>query len=146
MLARSAARFAAKAEWEDGKVKARTQVGVVLWRMGRTRESVAIFEAFAPEEWSSTEAGRSLLSYGFALRSAGNYRKSEEILLLCRFQELKYEEIGRILGCEVGTVKTRVHRALQDLRVIYLGLESGASANERNSAGAKFIPPPGSQQ
>ena len=72
--------------------------------------------------------------------------EKREILLLCRFQELKYEEIGRILGCEVGTVKTRVHRALQELRVIYLGLESGGKANERNSTGAKFNPPPGSQQ
>jgi RNA polymerase sigma-70 factor (ECF subfamily) len=72
--------------------------------------------------------------------------EKREILLLCRFQELKYEEIGRMLGCEVGTVKTRVHRALQDLRVIYLGLQSGGAANERNSAGAKFNPPPGGRQ
>jgi RNA polymerase sigma factor (sigma-70 family) len=69
-----------------------------------------------------------------------------EILLLCRFQELKYEEIGRILGCEVGTVKTRVHRALQELRQIYLGLERSGLANERNSMGAKFIPPTGRPQ
>src|SRR5262249_26468308 len=39
-----------------------------------------------------------------------------EILVLSRFQELKYEEIARMLGCEVGTVKVRVHRALQQLR------------------------------
>ena len=36
-----------------------------------------------------------------------------EILVLSRFQELKYDEIARLLGCEVGAVKVRVHRALR---------------------------------
>ena len=42
-----------------------------------------------------------------------------EVLVLSRFQDLKYEEIAQLLGCEVGTVKTRVHRALQELRQIF---------------------------
>jgi RNA polymerase sigma-70 factor (ECF subfamily) len=48
-----------------------------------------------------------------------------EVLVLSRFQDLKYEEIAQMLGCEVGTVKTRVHRALQELRQIFHQLESG---------------------
>ncbi len=48
-----------------------------------------------------------------------------EVLVLSRFQDLKYEEIAHLLGCEVGTVKTRVHRALQELRQIFHSLESG---------------------
>lgn len=39
-----------------------------------------------------------------------------EVLLLSRFQEMKYEDIARTLECEVGTVKVRVHRALRELR------------------------------
>jgi RNA polymerase sigma-70 factor (ECF subfamily) len=39
-----------------------------------------------------------------------------EVLLLSRFQNLRYEEIGRILECEVGAVKVRVYRALKELR------------------------------
>ena len=39
-----------------------------------------------------------------------------ELLLLSRYQGLRYEEIARLLQCEVGTVKVRVHRALQELR------------------------------
>ncbi len=39
-----------------------------------------------------------------------------ELLVLSRFQELKYDEIATLLGCEVGTVKVRVHRALQELK------------------------------
>jgi len=40
----------------------------------------------------------------------------KEVLILSRFQGLKYEEIARLLGCEVNTVKTKVHRALRELR------------------------------
>jgi RNA polymerase sigma-70 factor (ECF subfamily) len=47
-----------------------------------------------------------------------------EVLLLSRFQELRHEEIARMLECEVGTVKVRIHRALQELRVIFLRLAS----------------------
>lgn len=41
---------------------------------------------------------------------------SREVLMLTRFQGLKYEEVARVLGCSVGAVKMRVHRALQELR------------------------------
>jgi RNA polymerase sigma factor (sigma-70 family) len=39
-----------------------------------------------------------------------------EVLVLSRFHNLRYEEIARILECEVGTVKVRVYRALKELR------------------------------
>lgn len=45
-----------------------------------------------------------------------------EVLILSRFQDLKYEEIGKILECPVGTVKARVHFALKDLRDEYRAL------------------------
>ena len=45
--------------------------------------------------------------------------EKREVLLLSRFQELKYEEIAQLMGCEVNTVKVRVHRALQELRQIF---------------------------
>ena len=38
------------------------------------------------------------------------------MLVLSRFQNLKYEEIAGILDCGVGAVKMRVHRALKELR------------------------------
>lgn len=57
-----------------------------------------------------------------------------EILVLSRFQELKYEEIARLLGCETGAVKVRVHRALQQLREIYTALESNPSAQSQAQA------------
>ena len=61
-----------------------------------------------------------------------------EVLVLSRFQDMKYEEIAKLLGCEVGTVKTRVYRALQDLKLIFNGLKTSTA---RRSAG--MIPPMG---
>jgi RNA polymerase sigma-70 factor (ECF subfamily) len=46
-----------------------------------------------------------------------------EILLLSKFQEKKYKEIGDILGCSEGAVKVKVFRALQDLKAVYKQLE-----------------------
>ncbi len=55
-------------------------------------------------------------------------REKREVLVLSRFDFKKYEEIATILECPVGTVKARVHRALQELKKIYNGLMSEASA------------------
>ncbi|MDZ4801981.1 MAG: sigma-70 family RNA polymerase sigma factor [Bryobacteraceae bacterium] len=38
-----------------------------------------------------------------------------EVLILARYQDLRYEEIGRILGCEPNAVKQRVFRAVKAL-------------------------------
>lgn len=46
-----------------------------------------------------------------------------EIILLSKYQEKKYKEIGELLGCSEGTVKVKVFRALQELKVIYKQLE-----------------------
>ena len=38
------------------------------------------------------------------------------VLILRHYQDLSYEEIGGILDCPVGTVKSRIHYALTHLR------------------------------
>ena len=38
------------------------------------------------------------------------------MLVLSRFQNLKYEEIATVLGCTLGAVKMRMHRGLKELR------------------------------
>jgi RNA polymerase sigma-70 factor (ECF subfamily) len=45
-----------------------------------------------------------------------------EVLVLSRYQNLKYQEIGQILGCEENAVKLRVFRAVRMLGQIYSGL------------------------
>jgi RNA polymerase sigma factor (sigma-70 family) len=49
--------------------------------------------------------------------------EKREVLILSRFHELRYEEIARILKCEVGTVKVRVYRALKELRQVFCELQ-----------------------
>lgn len=63
-----------------------------------------------------------------------------EVLILARFQELKYTEIAALLGCELNTVKTRVHRALRDLREAFRGLEQRVQGQARVSAAAEGRP------
>lgn len=48
-----------------------------------------------------------------------------EALILSRFHDLKYEEIGRIMGCKTGTIKARIHFALKDLTAIFGELTNG---------------------
>jgi RNA polymerase sigma-70 factor (ECF subfamily) len=48
--------------------------------------------------------------------------------VLSRFQNLKYEEIASILGCDVGAVKVRVYRAVRALSAIYFELAGEKTA------------------
>jgi len=41
------------------------------------------------------------------------------VLLLSRFGELRYDQIADLLGCSVGAVKLRVHRAVRQLREVF---------------------------
>lgn len=51
-------------------------------------------------------------------------RDDREILLLSRFEELSFQEIAGILECSVGAAKVRAHRALRELREIFLRLQT----------------------
>jgi RNA polymerase sigma-70 factor (ECF subfamily) len=48
-----------------------------------------------------------------ALREAvtelpGNYR---EVVVMCDLEERNYDEAARLIGCPVGTIRSRLHRA-----------------------------------
>lgn len=75
-------------------------------------------EAPGPEE--SAEMGQNLALLRRALERLPAEKR--EILVLSRFQNLKYEEIASVLGCEVGTVKVRVFRAMRALEQAYFAL------------------------
>lgn len=45
--------------------------------------------------------------------------EKRELLVLSRYQGMKYGQIAELLDCEVGTVKVRVFRAMQALREIF---------------------------
>jgi len=55
-----------------------------------------------------------------------------EVLVLSRYQEMSYDEIANVWGCGTGAVKVGAHRALKELREIFLKL-----SNEKPSCNVK---------
>lgn len=49
--------------------------------------------------------------------------EQRELIILSKYQGLKYKEIAEILGCTEGTIKIRMFRALNELKDIYVKLE-----------------------
>jgi RNA polymerase sigma-70 factor (ECF subfamily) len=50
-------------------------------------------------------------------------KSQREILIMSKYQNLKYRDIGAILNCTEGAVKVRIFRALQELKTIFKHLE-----------------------
>ncbi len=50
--------------------------------------------------------------------------EKREILVLSKFKGLKYKEIGLILDCSEGAAKLKAHRALNELRSVFLQMEN----------------------
>lgn len=48
--------------------------------------------------------------------------ENREVLILSKFQELRYNEIARILDITEGAVKVRVHRAVNQLKNIFANI------------------------
>lgn len=51
--------------------------------------------------------------------------EKKELLVMSRFENLKYKEIGVILGCSEGAVKMKIRRTLIELKDLYLKIETG---------------------
>jgi len=51
--------------------------------------------------------------------------KKREVIILSRFQNLKYKEIAELLGCQIGTVKALIHRSTKELGKAYFELSRG---------------------
>jgi len=45
-----------------------------------------------------------------------------ELIILARYQEMRHEAIAELLGIDSGTVKVRIHRALNELKETFLRL------------------------
>lgn len=72
------------------------------------------------EPSSALEKKEELLNLETAMRMLN--LESRELIVMCRFQELKYAEIATILNITEGSVKVRVHRALGQLRTNFLNI------------------------
>jgi RNA polymerase sigma-70 factor (ECF subfamily) len=68
------------------------------------------------------------------------------VVVLCDLEELNYEDVAAALGCALGTVRSRLHRAraLLGERLKFLASEGGLAAEEKPQAGGpgtRVIPP-----
>lgn len=48
-----------------------------------------------------------------------------ELIIMSRYSDMKYSDIGGILGCSEGAVKVRMYRAMKELSTHYHTLEGG---------------------
>lgn len=48
-----------------------------------------------------------------------------ELIVLARYRGMTHEQIAGLLGVETGAIKVRIHRALRELRDIFLRLSDG---------------------
>ncbi|WP_211297992.1 RNA polymerase sigma factor [Flagellimonas meridianipacifica] len=72
-------------------------------------------------EGIETEGNNALLRRAMAQLS----EEKRELLILTKYKGLKFSELAEIIGCSEGAAKVRVHRALKELRGIFLELEIG---------------------
>jgi RNA polymerase sigma-70 factor (ECF subfamily) len=100
----------------------------------RQKETVPLDDQFeetqsadlVPEEKVERQQEAALISRALKRLSP----KKQEVILLSRFQNLKYREIAELMECPVGTVKGMVHRAVQELGDIYKQLSREACRHE----------------
>ena len=88
-------------------------------REARLNSPVSGEEMVAPEPTPDQRAGRQQEIRLLQRALARLPLEKREVLLLSRVQDLNYNEVAEILGCDPGTVKVRVHRALKELRDIF---------------------------
>jgi len=48
----------------------------------------------------------------------------KEIITLSKLKELRYKEIGEILGCSEANARIKAHRAMQDLKTAYISMQN----------------------
>jgi RNA polymerase sigma factor (sigma-70 family) len=85
--------------------------------MSDATEEIAADAPLAHEEMQHKEE-QELLRHALALLPV----EKKEVLILSRFEQMRYDAIAELLGCSVEAVKVRVHRAVQELRSVYFQL------------------------
>lgn len=72
-----------------------------------------------PEETEMQDEKEALLRDSMARLT----EEQRELLVLTRFQHMKYEEVADLMGTTVANIKVKVHRAIIRLREYYFELE-----------------------
>jgi RNA polymerase sigma-70 factor, ECF subfamily len=92
-------------------------------------EDQSIFESAEDESLTQNESIREMRQAILSLPP--HYR---EVVVLCELQELSYAEAAKVLGCAIGTIRSRLHRARAMLTERLSAREDRATAKEIKSA------------
>lgn len=84
----------------------------------RQRLSEQQLKLASPEDDSSTECFNQVKQLNKALNQLK--RSDKELIIMSRYQGMKYREIAAVTNSTVGAVKTKVHRAMHKLKDCYL--------------------------
>ena len=87
-------------------------------------EDMAKYETYVDKEQSQEDL---LIEHQnmILLKKAINQLSDEkrELLILSKYQGLKYDEIAAIFNCNVGTLKVRLHRIIKELQISFNKME-----------------------
>ena len=81
----------------------------------------SVLSKLIDEETSSNQASQDAMLFK-AIESLPF--ESKELLVMSKFQNLKYEEISNITGDSIPNIKIKVHRTLKKLKEIYFEMEN----------------------
>jgi len=98
---------------------------VCLEQMARHSRDVRLAERWSVESVPASEPEQSDDTEQLAAAMYALTAEQREVLVLCRYHDLPFSEIGAILGCTAGAARVRAHRALAALRDAYLSLNGG---------------------
>jgi RNA polymerase sigma-70 factor (ECF subfamily) len=91
--------------------------------------------------WAPASQEQSLELAAFKRAFGALSPQHREVLVLVAVHGLPYEEVARIVGCELGTVKSRTNRARTLLKEMLLGEGDPAKTNAPAANGARATPP-----
>ena len=92
------------------------------YRKEKVAATFVDIESIAEQAESSSEQEDSYRQLYRALAMLEHDQR--ELLVMSKFQKMKYKEIAAIMNTTVGNVKVRVHRALQELKEQYNQIEA----------------------
>ncbi|WP_421808212.1 RNA polymerase sigma factor [Flagellimonas sp.] len=95
---------------------ARNNLKTHFTRNHKAHDDIEVLAYKAVEEENEVSENNAHLQY--ALSQLDPYDR--ELVILNRYQEIKYEDLAEIMGSTPGAVKTRVCRILKKLKNIYL--------------------------
>lgn len=85
----------------------------------------SIWYSTCQEDDSEKEAEALLVRKALARLPEG----TRDLLVLSKFKNMRYRDIGTVMNCSEGAVKVRIFRAMRELKAMYHRLR-GADANE----------------